>query len=148
MTEIGVAITSYVNLHNTRISTEYSSFFTEAAIGGATQLLNNEYVYLETDIHDFGLAGIKTIQQVEIAGSLGSSGDSYVMIKWRNNRSDEFRSTDWRRCSPNGVATPIVSGTDFKICIRIRPVDNVLINNITVEWKLTDKSGVRGNYVS
>ena len=149
LTEIGVAITSIVNLRTSIISEELfidsckSNFF-----GGATKLMGSEYVYIETDVTDFNLSAIKTIQQVEIGGGFGSDANTSIMIKWRNNRSSEFRETKWVRCSPNGVATPIVSGSDFKICIMTSPVTGVAINNITVEWKLTDKTSVRGNYAS
>lgn len=147
LTEIGVAITSVINLRTSLIAQElFIDSCTSNFFGGASKIMGSEYVYIETDVVDFNLSAIKTIQQVEIGGSIGSN--SGIMIKWRNNRSEAFRSTGWVRCSPNGVSTPIVSGTDFKICIMSSPVESVEINNITVEWKLTDKTSVRGNYAS
>lgn len=149
LTEIGVAITSVINLRTSIIAKElFADSCTSNFLGGANTIMGSEYVYVETDVFDFNLSAIKTIQQVEIGGGFGANAVASVMIKWRNNRGEEFRSTDWRRCSPNGVATPIVSGSDFKICLRISPVSGVAINNITVEWKLTDKTSVRGNYAS
>ncbi len=147
LTEIGVAITSVINLRTSLIAQElFIDSCTSNFFGGASKIMGSEYVYIETDVVDFNLSAIKTIQQVEIGGSIGSN--SGIMIKWRNSRSEAFRSTGWVRCSPNGVSTPIVSGTDFKICIMSSPVESVEINNITVEWKLTDKTSVRGNYAS
>jgi hypothetical protein len=148
LTEIGVAITSYVNVKTSLIANEIFASASTKTLGGVTSLITDGYTYLETEIIDFGLSAIKTIKQVEIGGSLGTSAVAYVMIKWRNDRSSTFSDTSWVRCSPNGVATPIVSGSDFKICIKMTPVSGVVLNNITVEWQLSDKSSVRGNYVS
>lgn len=145
LTEIGVAITSYINTKNTIISAELFDDFQSKRLGGATQLDNSEYMYLETDIFDFGLSAIKTIQQVEIGGGFGTNATVKVMIKWRMNRNELFRDTDWKRCSPNGVCTPLVSGTDFKICIMVSVVPDTVINNITVEWKVIDRTSIRGN---
>jgi hypothetical protein len=147
LAEIGESITSYVNTKNLIISSELFSAETTHTLGCVTQISGKTYLYVETDIIDFGLSAIKTINQVEISGDLGATS-AEVMIKWRNNRSSTFTSTTWRRCSPNGVATPIVSGTEFKICIRTTPYANLSINNITVEWKMSDKTSIRGNYAS
>jgi len=148
LTEIGVTVTSYINVKNLTISDELFASHQTPKIGCVTTLLNSEYVYLESDIVDFGLSGIKTLRQVEVMGSFGVAQDVQVMIKWRMNRGDVFKETDWRRCSPNGVATPVVSGTDFKVCVRISPVSGVLLEGCTIEWQLSDKTSVRGNYVS
>jgi hypothetical protein len=148
LTEIGAAITSYANIRTTFLSNELFEGFQEKYLGGITQLLNSEYAYLETDVLDFGVSAIKTIQQVELGASFGADASAQVMIKYRYNRSDKFRETEWRRCSPNGVCTPIVSGTDFKVCIRISPTDGLIINNMTIEWKTTDRSSIRGNNAS
>ena len=148
LTEIGVAISTFVNLKSTIIANELFTSASTKTLGNVTPLITDGYVYIETDIVDFNIAALKTIRQVEIAGSLGTSAVAYVMIKYRNDRSGSFVSTSWVRCSPNGVATPIVSGSDFKICLKMTPVDGVVINGITVEWSLTDKSSVRGNYAS
>jgi len=148
LTEIGVAISTFINLKSTIIANELFASSSTKTLGNVTPLITDGYVNIETDIVDFNLAAIKTIRQVEIAGSLGTSAVAYVMIKYRNDRSGSFVSTSWVRCSPNGVATPIVSGSDFKICLKMTPVDGVVINGITVEWSLTDKSSVRGNYAS
>ncbi len=147
LTEIGVAISSYVNLRATLIADELFNSDESKTLGCATPLLNSEYMYFETDIEDFGMAAIKTITQVELGANFGSDKKAYVMIKWRNDRSSAFRSTAWKRCSPNGVATLYVSGCDFKVCVRISPVSGVVINNMTVEWQLSDKTSVRGRYV-
>jgi hypothetical protein len=155
--EIGATITSYINTNPSIMSDELFQHCGNKKLGCVSYNINKNDIYLETDIQDFGLSAIKTIQQVEIAGGYNSDQEVYVMVKWRNKRSDEFRETEWRRCSPNGVATPIVSGTDFRICAKITPLlvegriinpMNVEISNITVEWKLIDKSSVRGNYAS
>lgn len=146
LTEIGVGITSYINLRSSIISSELFSASSTKTVGGVTSLITDGYIYAETDILDFDVSGIKTIRQVEIDGSLGTSAVAYVMVKWRNDRSASFTDTSWVRCSPNGVASPIVSGVDVKICIKATPVSGVAINGITVEWQLHDKSSTRGNY--
>ena len=148
LTEIGVAITSYVNLRSTLIAKELFSSDDSKTLGCASKLMNSEYIYLETDTQDFGMSAIKTIKQVELAANFGLDKRAYVTIKWRNNRAEEFRSTPWVRVSPNGVAHVSVSGCDFRFCVRISPITDVVINHMTVEWQLSDKTSIRGNYAS
>lgn len=149
LTEIGVAINSYINIRDLLIAKElFDDSQENHSLGCCTLLANSEYAYLETDILDFGMSAIKTIKQVEIAGGYGLDHRASVMIKWRNNRGDKFRSTGWKRCTPNGVATSIVSGTDFRICIRISPVADIVLDKLIVEWQLSDKTSIRGNYAS
>lgn len=146
LTEIGVAITSYINLKTALIATEILASTSTKRVGGVTTLITDGYVYFETDIIDFGLNAIKTLKQIELNGSFGTSAVTQVMIRWRNDRSSTFTDTSWIRCSPNGVATPIVSGSEFKILVRTTPVSGVVINGMTAEWQLHDKTSVRGNY--
>jgi hypothetical protein len=147
LTEIGVAISSYINLKGTLISSELFNSDSSKTLGNVISLMNSDYVYLETDIFDLDISGIKTVNQVEVCGGFGLGATTLVMIKWRNSRSEEFRDTPWRRCSPSGVGTVTVSGADFKVCVMTTPVKGVVINKLIIEWQLSDKTSVRGNYV-
>ena len=147
LTEIGVTITSCINLTTSLISKELFNSCQNKFLGGVTNIGEN-YIYLETDVMDFSLAGMKTIQQIEVGGSYGANASIYTMVKWRNNKSSLFIESPWRRCSPNGVSTNIVSGVDFKVCIMVSAIEGTILNNMTIEWKLIDKSSVRGNYAS
>lgn len=144
LTEIGVAVNSYVNLKSTFISAELFSTIDSDTLGCVTALKNSEYIYLESEPFNFGLSALKTIKQVEVEGEFAEGANISVMIKWANAKS--YNSTIWKRCSPTGVCSPVVSGSSFRVCIMISPVENAVITGLTVEWQLSDKSSVRGNY--
>jgi hypothetical protein len=120
----------------------------DAPLAVYTDVSDDKWVYAKTDVIDFNLSAIKTIMAIEVEGSLGTNHYTEVAVEWRRNRGDIWRQSKWKKCSPSGIAFPIVSGTDFRIIIRSTPIEGVNIERITVEWKLTDKSSVRGNYTN
>ena len=148
LTRIDKAITSYVNMSGSLMSVGLDDRIGLKPLGATTLVEQGEYAYIETDTIDFNMSAIKTINSVEIAGSMGPTGQAEVMIKWRNKSSEAWRETTWRRCSPAGIARPTVSGKDFRICYRVVPYTGVEINGITVEWQLSDKTSVRGSYTN
>ena len=111
--------------------------------GGATR-----YLQFETETIDLGMSAIKTISTVEVLGNWAASATVEVMVKWRNDRSTTFTSTSWVRCSPDGFASPMVSGRDLRICVRIDNHTGAIIEAVILEWQLSDKHSVRGNYTS
>jgi hypothetical protein len=145
LTELSKAYTSYINIHDSMLSRvdknlqPYSAVYT---------LSTDPYLYVETEILDFNISAIKTINSVEIVGSFGTDAIAEVMVKWRNNRSGLFRDTPWRRCSPAGFCAPQVSGSDLKLCVRVRNYKDVVISGLMVEWQLSDKTSVRGSYTN
>ncbi len=108
--------------------------------------LGDGSLYMESDIHDFGILAIKTLEGINIMGSFPYKSVVEVMVKWRNEKRGEFRDTKWKRCSPEGFCSPMVSGVEFKICIRIAPATDVSIDSLIVNWKISDKRFIRGMY--
>jgi len=141
LTEVNKIITSVVDLKDAALTVEWTDNYLDEPIGVVIDTQGYNYVYLESDIIDFNLASKKTIMGVAVNGSVE---DAEVMVKWRNSKSGEFIDTVWKRCNPGGYAYPIVSGVDFIVCVRAMPVEGVNINSVGLEWKMTDKSSVRG----
>ncbi|OQB09988.1 MAG: hypothetical protein BWY21_00552 [Parcubacteria group bacterium ADurb.Bin216] len=148
LSEIGEAFTSYVSLTGTYVKDDLIKLPGYDKISCITSLFDKNYLYMITDTIDFNMSAIKTITQVELNGDLVDASLVEIMVMWRTNRRGHFRSTPWRRCSPSGIATVIVSGVDLRICARISPVDSILISNMVVEWQLSDRTSVRGSYAS
>jgi hypothetical protein len=149
LTEIGKCITSFVDYRNTRVTNELTDLVTiyDNPVGFVRPLSEQELQY-STDILDFGINGIKTIESVDIGGSFGLKTVAEVMVQWRNDKRGSFRDTPWKRCSPEGFVSPLVSGVEVKINLRLSTYTDVELNNITVKWKISDKRFIRGMYAS
>jgi len=106
---------------------------------------DTDFLY-STDIIDFGLTGIKTVEGVDLLASFSDKTIVEVMVAWRNNKREDFRDTKWVRVSPEGSCSPIVSGVEFKVSVRMIPCTDVSLDMITIRWKLVDKRHVRGLY--
>jgi hypothetical protein len=91
---------------------------------------------------------IKTIETIDIMGTLPADSYTEVMVETRVDRSQSFRSTKWVRCNPGGVASPIVSGVDFRVNIRGTKSSGLNLESLRLWWKLNDKRNIRGNYVA
>lgn len=145
VSEIGEAITSYVNLTNTRLAFTYPDWYTASAFGGVHSLSTT--LSIQTDVVDFGSQAIKTIESIEVEADLPSGALLEAMVEWRNDRGGSFYSTTWKRCSPSGFVALLVSGRDLRINLRCDKIDGFMLNNIRVNWKLSDKHAVRGAYL-
>jgi hypothetical protein len=144
LTELGQAYTSYVNISGTLLSTHENSLLTTSALSAITNLDSTHLMYFATEAFNLNISGIKQLQSVELSGSFR---DAEVSIEWRNNRNEPFRLTPWVRCSPTGICKPVVSGVDFRVHCRM-PYQNAQVDGMTIEWQLSDKNNVRGNYAS
>jgi hypothetical protein len=147
LTEIGTAITSFVDLVRVPTLTDFGTF-KSTPIGFAQELTSKEFIYLETDIIDFSLLALKTVMCVDVSGSFGEKSRMSVSVKWRMSRSAGWRQSPWKRCTPEGSCMPIVAGSEFKFCVMVTPVLGTSLDSLTIEWKLTDKRGIRGTYAS
>lgn len=143
LTEISKAYSGYIKPGEALLSSHENSLFTDAPLSAITVLDSSPMLYFITDPVNFNMGGIKQIQGVEL---LGSFKDAEVSIDWRNNKSEPFRSTPWKRCSPQGICKPIVSGSDIRVKCRM-PYSDAVLDGIVIEWQLSDKMSVRGNYV-
>ena len=84
---------------------------------GFKQAIGEQCFLYKTDILDFGVNGIKTIEGVDLGISLDLDNMVEVMVEWRNDRGSEFYETAWKRCSPDGACAPLVSGSELRICV-------------------------------
>lgn len=139
------AVTSIIKMYPIKDNITNYDILSDYPLGAFIKLDSNNVMMFETDVIDFNLSAIKTLETVELNGSLGSTNFAEVSIKWRMQRGDFWRQTKWKRVSPFGFVAPLVSATDFKILVRYTPLEGVNINSITVGWKISDKHSIRGN---
>jgi hypothetical protein len=105
-----------------------------------------QWAYFATDILDFNNAMGKTIESVEIGGSIPDDAIIEMCIDWRAHKKQPWRRTDWKRVNPKGVGTPLVSGVEMRVCVRVRPFDGFVVDTLNIGWKQSDKSQIRGSY--
>jgi hypothetical protein len=146
LTEMERSYTSYVNLKNSILAAHDGSVFRTTPLGAVTAINATPVLYFITETIDFNVSSIKTINSIEVVGKFGTSAVVQVMVQWRNSRSGAFNSTSWKRCSPTGTVSPIVSGVDFRIAVQVDVYDGTVIDSLVIEWQLSDKNTVRGNY--
>ncbi len=106
----------------------------------------NKYLQLVTEPTDLGIPAIKTIQMVSVPCSIPEGSQVEVAIDWRMDKYSQFRRSRWVRANPEGAAYPVVSATDFRVCVRVSPYDGARIYGINVAWKSTDRRNIRGTY--
>ena len=148
LTEMSIAFTSIVNMGGAILSSHDASALTEKPISASTLLSPSLSLLFGTDTFDLEMVAIKTIVSVEVVGSWSQDAVTEVMIQWKNNKGQPFRNTTWKRCSPMGFCAPMVSGVDFRIFARVTPYIDAVIESINLEWQLTDKNSIRGNYTN
>lgn len=99
-------------------------------------------------IIDMGYGGQKTIFLIELGASVMSGAK--VAIDWRMSPLSDFQRTTFVPVNNEGIASLIVAGTEFRICVRsdsfIRDLSS--LDYINVRWKMTDLRGLRGVYAS
>ena len=97
---------------------------------------------------DMGYKSQKTIFSVEVGCSL--TPGMKVAIDWRMNSLLDFQRTAFVPINNEGIATLIVAGVEFRICVKseyfIR--DHSSLDYITARWKMTDLRGLRGVYAA
>jgi hypothetical protein len=148
LTELSVAYTSIVNMGGAILSSHDADAFTDKPLSASTLLDASPSLSFGIDTFDLEMVAIKTIVSVEVVGSWSQDAVTEVMIQWKNNKGQPFRNTTWKRCSPMGFCAPMVSGVDFRIFARVTPYTDAVIESINLEWQLTDKNSIRGNYTN
>lgn len=109
------------------------------------------YPLVVSDVIDMGYRGQKTIFTVELGGSQLINPE--VAIDWRMDQLLPFTRTDFVPVNNEGIASIIISGTEFRICVKsdyfIRAEDfQSSLDYITARWKMTDLRGLRGIYAA
>ncbi len=94
------------------------------------------------DTLDFKNRSGKTLMVVEVEGEMPN--ESYCTTYWRRNRKEFFREANDKRLNNEGVAYPIVSGTDLRVSIHSEYPKCMSLSHLNFRWKATDKRSVRG----
>ena len=87
------------------------------------------------------------IEYVEVVGDFPSYSIFQVAIDYRYGKGDTtFTRSTWTRCNKEGVAVPIVTAPDMRICVKVTPYAGVKVYGLNVGWKAVDKRHIRGVY--
>ena len=105
---------------------------------------------LETEIFDMGIRSIKQITSVNLGVTATSTDTVSVRIGTRYSGTGSFSYSAWKTVNKEGFVYMLVSGVDFKLCVKSE--DNkwgtFKLSNVSVNWQLSDKRNVRGQYAS
>ena len=101
-----------------------------------------------SDIIDFGYRGQKTIFSLEAGYS--EADDAEVAIDWRTTPGTAFQRTEFVPLNNEGIASLIISGIEFRVCIRFSSFAPYVstLDYIKARWKMTDLRGLRGVYAA
>jgi len=99
---------------------------------------------LTTDVLDFGFRPRKTLFTTEIG--IDTTSQVETAIDWRSNKADPFVRTPWTPANELGISTQIVSGVDFRLCLKSSSYTDVNVDYIKQRWKMTDLRSIRGVY--
>ncbi len=141
-------LTGFINFENAALTNTSQFTYIGDHPYGIFSTNADETFTFQSDIIDLGMNAIKTIEAVEIIGTLPSDAVTEVMIETRVDRTQTFRTTNWVRCNPSGVASPIVAGVELRVNIRCTKVTDLILEKLRLWWKLNDKRNIRGNYVT
>lgn len=146
LTEMGVAVSSLLNIKNAPlIDSALVTSLGSASVGFASALQNKDDILYTSDTLTFDVPGIKTIESIVVDGSFSFDALVEVMVMWRNSKKDEFAETDWVPVSPEGFCAPLVSGLEFRLCLRAALSEDTEINKMHVTVKTSDRRFIRGN---
>ena len=99
-------------------------------------------------IIDTGYRGQKTIFSIELG--MARVTDAKAAVDWRMSTENAFQRTNFVSTNLEGVASIIVTGTEFRICVKasqfIRDLSD--LDYITARWKMTDLRALRGIYAA
>lgn len=110
---------------------------------GAFYDTGNDYFLGVTDVLDFGMRGMKTINTIELQVE---DGDYSVALDWRNNPSDSFTRTSFVSLNDAGVATIICTARDFRLVVKCDDYNDVNVSYATIIYKMSDMTSIRGIY--
>ena len=97
-----------------------------------------------------GIRSIKQITSVNLGVTATSTDTVSVRIGTRYSGTGSFSYSAWKTVNKEGFVYMLVSGVDFKLCVKSE--DNkwgtFKLSNVSVNWQLSDKRNVRGQYAS
>ena len=147
MTPIDKSITSMVDFQNAQVTSGFHyTALQDAAYGYYYKIFGSSDMMLCTDVIDMRMSARKTFESLHLGMVVPEGATVECMVEWRNDKSKEFRPTPWKRLSPEGYCSPIVTGSEFRLWIKCSDWDGFELSDITIGWKLVDKHGISGAY--
>lgn len=114
------------------------------AYEAGTAITQHEFV---TDIIDLGYRAVKTLYWVTVG--VDTDGTVEVAVDYRYNKNEAWTTSSYKPTSPEGVASVIFGGLEFRIRVRVTspgaPFD---VDYILIKWKGPDKRFKRGATVA
>lgn len=99
--------------------------------------------YITTNTFNMQTRGIKTIQSVE--SSINSiSAQGAIDYIFASNES-YVRST-LKNINKQGTFMPMISGTDFRVHIKVADYTDFFVDMLSIKYKMSDKRNIRGAY--
>jgi len=98
---------------------------------------------LVTDIVDFGIRGMKSVELMEV-GVNHTSGVVTGAVDWRQNKTDSFTRSDWTAMNPHGAVNVKVTADEFRLALKFVSYLGVDLDYITSKIKAVDKRYMRG----
>ena len=117
-------------------------------VNGQSKLVSPEPVEtpvlnVMTDIIDLGYRGLKTIESVQYGISLDARAEA--AIDFRYMADDAWRTTQWVRLSPEGVAFIRTAGLEFRFRLRMLEPGFCEVSYMNIQYKKTDYRYVRSS---
>lgn len=99
-------------------------------------------ISIMTDTIDLGHRGIKTLTFVEIGTD--TTEDLFVSVDFRYTKDEAWRSSEWVKTNPEGVARITVAAVEFRVRIKQTTYDELRIDYINVRHQRSDSRFLRG----
>lgn len=99
-------------------------------------------ISIMTDIIDLGHRGIKTLTFVEIGTD--TTEDLFVSVDFRYTKDEAWRSSEWVKTNPEGVARITVAAIEFRVRVMQTTYDELRIDYINVRHQRSDSRFLRG----
>ena len=100
----------------------------------------------DTDIY---MPGIKKVLTVVVSMTTSMPDiRPMVAVDYKLNINDEWRRSNWKLCSKEGAAFPMVSGVSLRTIVRIPANSNSKVDHIQVSYQGGDNRYTRGFYVN
>lgn len=97
---------------------------------------------LVTDLIDFGIRGLKTLNWIELG--VESPHDVSVALFWRMSYQEPFQMVEWRKVNKQGQLFHRVTALDFRIGVKVHGLEEFRLDRITIRLQLSDRRTLRG----
>ncbi len=102
----------------------------------------DSFFQITSDAFDFGFADIKTIHSIEVGTT--DVNDLEVAVQYKYTNSTTWTTDTYQTANTEGIVTPIISGTEFRIILRGHAGSAARIDYTRIRWRATVKRDVAG----